>query len=199
MDYGGGWHEPFGGQLAADWEALCADTPARDAIVVSSVAAHDALNEAPPPPTRELPNAPSTAAELGWFPVPTHVLEDSPTRQEALIEGVVEFTDQGCPYVETDGVRTGLAFPNAEGFQQPGTDDPRMIYAYFSDGSSGVMAQEGQPISWGGGFAPSAEDERWTSVCSDSPVDSVFIVQDTPSGDGLSYTRRAFNHAASRA
>jgi hypothetical protein len=36
---------------------------------------------------------------------------------------------------------------------------------------------EGEPISWGGGGA--MDDEQWTSVCS-TPVDQVFVVQDTP-------------------
>lgn len=179
MEYGGGWLEPVSGQLAADWEALCGDTPARDAIVVSSVAAHAPLTEAPPPPTEDLPTAPSTAEELGWFPVPTYEFDLEAPRQGALIEGVVRFTDEGCPFVEADGMTTGLVFPNAEGWRAPGTDDPRIVYAYFSDGSMGMMAEEGQSISWGGGGA--SDEELWTSVCS-APVDSIFVVQDTPFG-----------------
>lgn len=90
----------------------------------------------------------------------------------------MQFTDEGCPFVETDGVVTGLVFPNAEGFQAPGTEDPPLVYSYFGAGSSAAMAQEGEPISWGGGGG--AADDRWTSVCQDTPVDGIFIVQDTP-------------------
>src|SRR5690606_1848816 len=145
---------------------------------VNDVAAHEALSEVPPLPADDLPTAPSTAEELGWFEVPTFSFDADGPRQDALIEGVVELTDDGCLYVETDGQRTGLVFPNAEGFDNPDTDEPRMVYAYFGDGSSGVMAVEGEQVSWGGG-AGAPDDERWTSVCS-TPVDSVFIVQDTP-------------------
>ena len=184
LEYAGGWQEPAAGEFAEGWQALCGDTPARDVIYVNSVAAHEALTEAPALPPEDLPTAPTTAEELGWFPVPTFEFGGDawPTSEAGLIEGVVEFTDDGCPYVETDGVRTGLVFPNAEGFQAPGTDDPRLIYASFPEqGSTGMMAEEGQPIFWGGG-GRAADDEHWTAVCQDSPVDAVFIVQDTPFG-----------------
>lgn len=181
MEYGGGWQEPMSSEFAASWESLCGETPTRDAVYVNDTAAHDALTQAPPVPSEDLPTAPPTREEAGWFDVPTFAWEPSQGGDSALVEGVVEFTDEGCPFVEADGVRTGLVFPNAEGFQNPGTDDPRSIYAYFSDGSMGVMADEGQKISWGGGGG-AADDERWTSVCSNSPVDSVFLVQDTPFG-----------------
>lgn len=180
MEYAGGWQEPMTPELAQRWEALCGDTPARDAVVVNSVAAHDPLIEPPPVPPTGLPTAPSTSQELGWFDVPTFEFDQDGPREDALVEGVVQFTDDGCPYVETDGWLTGLVFPNAEGFQNPDADEPRMVYTSFPDGSSGVMAVEGEPVSWGGGGG-AADDERWTSVCS-TPVDSVFLVQDTPFG-----------------
>lgn len=180
MEYAGGWQEPMTGEFAGAWESLCGDTPARDAAYVNDVAVHEALTEVPEPPATDLPTAPSTAEELGWFDVPTYEFDPESPRQEALIEGTVEFTDEGCPYVETDGVRTGLVFPNAEGFDNPDADDLLRVYAHFDDGTSGVMAEEGQPISWGGGGAP--DEEMWTPVCPESPVDSVFIVQDTLGG-----------------
>ncbi|MCK0110561.1 hypothetical protein MWU75_00160 [Ornithinimicrobium sp. F0845] len=178
MEYAGGWAEPMTGELAQAWDSLCADTPARDAVYVNDIAAIDPLAESPEVPG-DLPTVPTTREEAGWFDVPTYAFDPDGPREDALIEGTVEFTDEGCPVVETDGVRTGLIFPNAEGFQAPGTDDPRLVYSVFGDGSSAAMAQEGEPVSWGGGGGP-ADDERWTSVCQESPVDAVFIVQDTP-------------------
>lgn len=180
LDYAGGWAEPMTGELAASWEALCGDTPARDAVYVNSVAAHGPLAEAPAPPQADLPTAPTTAEELGWFPVPTYQFDPDGAREDALIEGTVEFTDENCPYVETDGVRTGLILPNAEGRRTPDGDGRRLVYASFpTQGATGLMAEEGQPVAWGGGGG-AADDERWTSVCGQSPVDAVFIVQDTP-------------------
>lgn len=178
MEYAGGWQEPMTGELAESWEALCADTPARDLVYVNDVAAHQPLAQSPEPVPGDLPKVPTSREEAGWFDVPTFVFDPARGREDALIEGVVAFTDEGCPFVDLDGWRTGLVFPNAEGFQAPGTADPRLVYAYFGDGSSAAMAEEGQPVSWGGGGG-AADDERWTSVCT-TPVDSVFIVQDTP-------------------
>lgn len=180
MEYAGGWQEPMTGEFADAWESLCGDTPARDAVYVNDIAAHQPLTEAPER-RDDLPTVPTTREEAGWFDVPTFDFDGDawPTAEGALIEGTVRFSDEGCPYVEADVSRTGLVFPNAEGFQAPGTDDPRLVYSYFGDGSSAAMAQEGEPISWGGGHRP-ADDERWTSVCQDTPVDGIFIVQDTP-------------------
>lgn len=177
LEYAGGWQEPMTGEFAAAWEGLCGDTPARDLVYVQDVAALEPLTQAPEPPG-DLPTVPTSREEAGWFDVPTFDFDVNGPREEALIQGVVQFTDEGCPFVETDGVRTGLVFPNAEGFQAPDTDEPRMVYSVFGDGSSAAMAVEGEPVSWGGGGG-AAEDERWTSVCS-TAVDGVFIVQDTP-------------------
>ncbi|USQ76612.1 hypothetical protein [Ornithinimicrobium cryptoxanthini] len=178
MEYAGGWQQPAAGEFAQSWAALCGDTPARDIVYVNDVAAHETLSEVPPRPADDLPTAPATAQELGWFEVPTFPFDADGPREDALIEGVVEFTDEGCPYVETDGFRTGLVFPNAEGFDNPDVEEPRMVYAYFDSGTSGMMAMEGEAISYGGGGG-AADDERWTSVCAQSPVDGIFIVQDT--------------------
>lgn len=177
MEYAGGWQEPMTGEFAGAWESLCGDTPARDAAYVNSEASHDALTESPAPPVTDLPTAPTTAEELGWFEVPTFEWEPRQGGDGSQVQGVVEFTDEGCPYVETDGVRTGLVFPNAEGFENPQQDEPRMVYATFESGTSGAIAIEGEHGSWGGGGA--AGREFWAPVCQESPVDNVFLVQDT--------------------
>lgn len=178
MEYAGGWQEPMTGELAAAWLGLCGDTPARDLVYVNDVAAFEPLTQAPEPPG-DLPTVPTSREEAGWFDVPSFTLDPEGPREDALIEGVVEFSDEGCPFVETDGVRTGLVFPNAEGFQAPDTDEPRIVYSVFGDGTSAGMAVEGESVSWGGGGG-AADDERWTSVCAETPVDGVFLVQDTP-------------------
>lgn len=175
--YAGGWQEPMSGEFAASWDALCDDTPARDLVYVNEVAKFDPLAQVPEVQTG-LPTVPTSREEAGWFMVPTYRMDPDAAREEALVEGTVEFTDGGCPYVEADGQRVGLVFPNAEGFDNPHAEEPRMVYVSFGDGASAVMAIEGEPISWGGGGA-AADDERWTSVCAE-PVDSVFIVQDSP-------------------
>lgn len=178
MEYGGGWQEPMTGQLAEAWQELCGDTPARDLVYVNDVAAFEPLTEAPEPPG-DLPTVPTSREEAGWFDVPTYAWDPEGPREDAQIEGVVEFTDEGCPYVETDGSRTGLVFPHAEGFDPPEGEGERGVYVMFGDGASAVMALEGEPVSWGGG-GTGADDERWTAVCAQSPVDDVFIVQDSP-------------------
>ena len=177
LEYAGGWQEPMTGEFAAAWEALCGDTPARDLVYINDVAAVEPLTEAPEP-AGDLPTVPTSREEAGWFDVPTFDFDVDGPREEALIEGEVAFTDEGCPYVEADGQRVGLVFPNAEGFQPPEGDEPRMVYSQFGDGASAVMAMDGGAISWGGGGG-ALDDERWTSVCS-SPVDAVFVVQDSP-------------------
>ncbi|WP_109472597.1 hypothetical protein [Ornithinimicrobium cavernae] len=181
MEYAGGWQEPMTGEFAASWEALCGATPARDAAYVNDVAAHEPLTEAPPLPAADQPTAPTTREEAGWFDVPTFAFggEAWPTSEEALFEGTVEFTEEGCPVADGPSGRTGLVFPNAEGFDNPDAEEPRMVYAYFEGGTSGVIAIEGEPGSWGGGYRE-PDHEFWTGVCQGEPVDRVFIVQDSP-------------------
>lgn len=172
----GGWVEPASAELTATWDDRCAATPLRDAVVVNDTAAHPPLDSAPALPAGDLPRAPSTAAELGWFPVPTFEWDPAQGGDAALIEGNVTFHGT-CPVIEADGVVTGLILPNAVGFRQPG--GTLSAYAWFPDGSSGLMVMEGEAVSFGGGYGP-PDDPRWTELC--PAVDQVARVYDRPFG-----------------
>lgn len=179
VKYGGGWAEP--GTFAATWAQRCAATPTRDIAYVNDVAASGPLTALPAEPAEPLPTAPSSAEELGWFEVPTYPLDGTrPTRLDGSIYGVVRFTDEGCPYVQADGARTGLVFPNAQGFREPGTQDPRTVMGAFDDGTSGVMATEGEADGWGGGLT--SDHGLWDAACGASPVEAVFVVVQTLEG-----------------
>lgn len=175
FSYAGGWVEPASAELIAAWDARCAATPLRDAVVVNDAAARPPLDDVPAMPAGNLPTAPSTAVELGWFPVPTFEWDPVEGGDAALVGGTVTFLGQ-CPVIEADGAVTGLILPNAEGFRQP--DGALSVYAWFPDGSSGLMVMDGEEVSYGGGYGP--PDARWTELC--PTVDQVAWVYDRPFG-----------------
>lgn len=142
---------------------------------MNDAAARPPLDDVTPAPAGDLPSAPSTAAKLGWFPVPTFEWDPAEGGDAALVEGTVTFLGQ-CPVIEADGVVTGLILPNADGFRQ--SDGTLSVYSWFPDGSSGLMVMDGEAVSYGGGYGP--PDERWTDLC--PTVDQVARVYDRPFG-----------------
>lgn len=181
--YSGGHVVEPDSDLGRQWLSQCPDTDLREGAVINDEAADQPLNQAPAAPSEAGPTAPSTDEELGWYEVPTFQWDPAEGGDGALIEGRVTFTEEGCPVIEskTEGalVVTGLIFPNAEARQDPQDGNVRMVYSSFPNGTTGMVAMEGEDISYGGGSGP-GYDQLWTSVCSESPVDAVFYVQDAP-------------------
>lgn len=181
--YSGGYVVEPDSDLGQEWLAQCPDTDLREGAVVNDEPDRPPLTEAAPAPDEPGPTAPTSDEELGYYKVPTFEWDPADGGEEALIEGPVTFTDEGCPIIESQAddqpVVTGLIFPNAEGYRNPHDEDVPMIYSSFPNGTSGMMAMEGEMLSYGGGGGP-ADDERWTSVCGESSIDAVFYVQDAP-------------------
>lgn len=181
--YSGGYVVEPDSDLGQKWLAQCPGTDLREGAVVNDEAAEQPLTQAPAAPSEAGPTAPTTDEEIGWYEVPSFEWDPAEGGEEALIEGTVTFTEEGCPVIEAkpggNNVVTGLIFPNAEGLQSPRDGDVSMVYSTFPNGNTGMVAMEGEDISYGGGSGP-GDDELWTSVCSESPVDGVFYVKDAP-------------------
>ena len=55
-----------------------------------------------------------------------------------------------------------------------------MILSSFPDGTETVMATDGDPVAFAGGTGADSDiDDQWENLCPDSPVDRLFVVQDT--------------------
>lgn len=180
FSYAGGWSEPASDQVQTVWDQLCDVTPLRDVAIINDVAGLPPLTEAPVPPSRPGPTAPSTAEELGFYPVPTFEWDPEQGSDSSLIEGTLAFTDEGCPVIETESdgqtTVTGLVIANAEGFRDP-ADGTTIVYVKNPDGS-GIGLFEGDEVTLGG-VNHEATDPRWTDICVQSPVDQVFYAYAT--------------------
>ena len=160
----------------------------REGAVVNDEPDTPELAEAPPRPSVAGPTAPTTGTELGYFPVPTFAWEPSQGGDAAVVSGTVTFTAQGCPLLRPDAggasAAVGLLFPNAEGYRDPrvGAEPGPFVYSTFATGAV-MMAMDGDLAAYRGGSGP-GDDERWTARCGDTPVESVFLVQDTSSAMG---------------
>jgi hypothetical protein len=181
--YAGGYVVGPDSELGRQWQEQCPGADLRDGAVINDVPATPALTEAPAVPTEAGPTAPASDEELGYYAVPAFPWDPADGRGDALLEGTVTFTDEGCPVVESEQDEqsrvTGLIFPNAEGYRDPRDEDVQGIYSSFPNGSDGAMAFAGAAISYRGREA-GAGDARWTAVCADAPVDAVFYVEDAP-------------------
>lgn len=180
FSYGGGYVVEPETELGRAWLAQCPEANLREGAVINDDPASGPATRPPDPPAEAGPTEPTTDEELGWFDVPTFEWDPEQGGDAAEVEGVVSFTDEGCPVLEqetAEGIhRVGLILPNAEGHQ---VDGVRRIYSWSPDGGGGAMAEEGESFSSAGGYQD-ATDPIWTAACPNSPVDSVAMVYDTP-------------------
>ena len=112
--------------------------------------------------------------------MPTFAWDPAAGGDSALLEGSVTMTADRCATIVTDDGTTGLVLPNARGKREPSLGSV-MILSTFPDGTETNMAMDGDPVSFAGGTAGDSGDvvEQWDSLCPGSPVDRLFIVQDT--------------------
>lgn len=174
FSYAGGFvPEPNG------WTSLCGSFAPDDVGLVNDLPAFPVPTADPDPYDGTLPTEIPSLAERGWYAVPTFEWDPADGGDAALLEGTVSMTDDGCATVESaDGV-VGLVLPNAWGKHPEGDAGGVAIYSWFPD-SSGLMAEEGLRVSYGGGFTELTSEfgEQWQTLCPDSPVDALFVVQD---------------------
>lgn len=176
FEYAGGWIT-----VRDDtWSGQCGEWPASVAWINDDPAA-DALTTDPPPPDDPAPTRVATEEEMGRYAVPTLDWDPAAGGETALLEGTVTMTEDGCAVVLSGEPprTTGLVLPHAHGQY---LDDGRpVIYSEFPDGSGALMAEEGLEVSFAGGSTARAGElgEQWDRLCPASPVDSLFVVQDT--------------------
>lgn len=175
FSYGGGWVPP-----GEAWSRLCGPYDGGDIAWINDEPAHPAMTGDPPAPDGPVPTRAATAEELGWYAVPTFEWDPAQGGDSALLEGSVTMTADGCATIVTDDGTTGLVLPNARGKREPSVGTV-MILSTFPDGTQTNMAMDGDPVSFAGGESGDSGDvaEQWDSLCPDSPVDRLFIVQDT--------------------
>jgi hypothetical protein len=180
--YGGGFVVNPQSDLGKQWLAQCPGTEVREGAVINDEPASPSSTVAPPLPARPGPTAPSTAAELGYFPVPSYEWTPDAGGPD-FVTGTVAVADGRCPVMTTsagDHERdVGLVFPNAEGFQHAQQSPRAVIYSTLPSGTSGLMVEDEQLTGFHGRTA-SSSDSAWAALCTEVPVDSVFYVQDFP-------------------
>jgi hypothetical protein len=180
--YGGGFVVDEDSDLGKQWLAQCPGTEVREGAVINDEPASPPSTVAPPRPARPGPTAPSTAGELGYFPVPSYEWTPDAGGPD-FVTGTVTMADGRCPVMTTssgDHDRdVGLVFPNAEGFQHAQQAPRAVIYSTLPSGTSGLMVEDEQLTGFHGRTAPS-DDSAWAALCPKVPVDSVFHVQDFP-------------------
>ena len=180
--YGGGFVVTEQSDLGKQWLAQCPGTEVREGAVINDEPASPRLSASPPRPAQPGPTAPSTAEELGYFPVPTYEWKPGGAAAD-FVTGMVTFAGGRCPVMTTTKggheQRTGLVFPNAEGFRHPQQAPRPVIYSSLPTGTSGSMVEDDQLTGFHGRTA-SPNDDSWTALCAKVPVDSVFYVQDFP-------------------
>lgn len=141
--------------------------------------AHPAPTADPPLPGKPVPTRAATAEELGWYAVPTFAWDPARGGDQALVEGTVTMSADGCATIVDGDDTTGLVLPNARGKRDP-VGGSAMILSSFPDGTETTMATDGDLVSFAGGTVSSADvADQWENLCPDSPVDRLFIVQDT--------------------
>jgi len=180
--YGGGFVVNPESDLGKQWLDQCPGTEVREGAVINDEPASPPSTVAPPLPARPGPTAPTTAGELGYFPVPSYEWKPDAGGPD-FVTGTVTMADGRCPVMTTsagDHERAvGLVLPDAEGFQHPQQAPRAVIYSTSPSGTSGLMVEDGQLTGFHGRTA-SSDDSAWAAVCARVPVDSVFYVQDFP-------------------
>ncbi|QFG68168.1 hypothetical protein [Ornithinimicrobium pratense] len=173
LSYAGGWVDPN-----ESWTATCGAYDGPEVVMVNDEPAHGPSATEPAPPDAAVPTRLPTAADLGWYDVPTFVWDPEQGGDAALLEGRVTFTDDGCAVINHDGVRTGLVLPNARGHRgdhQGGAG----IYATFPEVEI-MIAEPGADAAYGGGSRANSGElaDEWARLCPGSPVDNLFQVYD---------------------
>ena len=181
--YGGGFGVRAESDLGKQWLAQCPGTDVREGAVINDEPASPPSRVSPPLPAQPGPTAPSTAGELGYFPVPTYEWKPD-AGGPAFVTGTVTFADGRCPVMITsqggdNEQRVGLVFPNAEGFQHAQQAPRAVIYSTLPNGTSGLMVED-EKLTGFHGRTGSSNDSAWADLCAKVPVDSVFYVQDFP-------------------
>ncbi|GAA4398955.1 hypothetical protein GCM10023153_24410 [Ornithinibacter aureus] len=180
--YGGGFGVPAASDLRKQWLDQCPGTEVREGAVINDEPASPPSTISPPLPAQPGPTAPSTAAELGYFPVPTYQWQPDGGGPD-FVTGTVTFADGRCPVMTTsqgdDVQHIGLVFPNAEGFRHAQHAPRPVIYSTLPSGNGGLMVEDEQLTGFHGRTG-SSNDSAWAALCTTVPVDSVFSVQDFP-------------------
>ena len=182
FSYGGGFGVSAESDLGKQWLAQCPGTEVREGAVINDEPSSPPSTVSPPLPAQPGPTAPSTAGELGYFPVPTYEWKPDAGGPD-FVRGTVTFVDGRCPVLATsqgdDEQLVGLLFPNAEGFQHAQQAPRPVIYSTLPNGNSGLMVEDEQ-LTGVHGRTGSSNDSAWAALCTKVPVDSVFYVQDFP-------------------
>lgn len=180
--YGGGFVVSAESDLGKQWLAQCPGTEVREGAVVNDHPESPPSTVAPPAPAHPGPTAPSTAEELGYFPVPTYEWK-ADGDSAGFVTGTVSFVGGRCPVMTTSTgaheQRVGLVFPNAEGYQHDQRAPRPVIYSSLPSGTSGSMVEDEQ-LTGVHGRTASRNGSSWVALCATVPVDSVFYVQDFP-------------------
>lgn len=109
------------------------------------------------------------------FDIPTYDWDGA--GMDALVSGVLAFTDDGCPLMVAAEQATPVVFPDAVGVRYQ--NGVRAIA--HEDGR--VFAIEGQEFSYAGGYG---DDPRWSDFCGGEPAREGVVVNDDPAQDALS-------------
>ncbi len=178
--YGGGFVVTPDTDAGKRWLEQCPTANLREGALVNDHPATRELTRPPPAPASSGPTAPTSDLELGFFTVPTFTWDPATGGGDETTRGTITLTDAGCPTMrDSGGTTVGLVFPNAEGFDDPHTDEVPSIYSSFPNGTSGVVATHGQLLALKGVSAPPS-DPTWAVRCASTPVGSVFYVHDAP-------------------
>lgn len=170
FSYAGGWVRP-----GIEWTEPCGAYEPDDIAYVNDHPAVEMPSEDPQPYAGTLPTDVPSLAERGWYEVPTFEWDPAQGGDDALLEGAVSMTEDGCAVVENSGGRTGLILPNAWGTTDAAYTGSRAIFSWFPE-SAGIMAEEGMEVSFGGGFRDVTD--QWQELCPNSPVDDLFQAYD---------------------
>jgi hypothetical protein len=180
FSYAGGYGVTPETDTGRRWLEQCPTANLREGALVNDHPATPELARAPEAPSGAGPTAPTPDKELGFFTVPTFTWDPADGGKDGTATGTLTLTSTGCPVLlDRAGSTIGLVFPNAEAFDDPNTPDGPSIYSSFPNGTSGMMATDGERLSLQG-EAAEPTDPVWASPCSAADVDTVFYVHDAP-------------------
>lgn len=115
---------------------------------------------------------PEPADDGPWFEVfevPTYAW-DGDGGDDALIAGVLAFTDTGCPMLvnpdSPESAPVAVWFPNATGVQYE--NGVRAV----ADHDGGIFGIEGQEVNYGGGYHGDSRADEWDALCGGPPLRS---------------------------